>query len=372
VSRNLRIGIVCYPTFGGSGIIATEIGLELARRGNAVHFICSDAPWRLDRYVERVFLHEVEPPEYPLFVGDSQYVLALTSKLVEVATREKLDLLHVHYAIPHAAAGYLACQILGPDAPKLITTLHGTDVTVVGDDASFLPVTRFSIEKSNGVTTPSRWLREKTHEQLGLDRRVEIDVIPNFVDTDAYAPAPDVKRRPLVVHNSNFRALKRVEDVIRVFAEVRRGRACELMLIGDGPDRSRVEALVRELGLGNSVTFLGKQLSFVEVLRTARAFLLPSTTESFGLAALEAMSCGVPVVASRVGGLPEVVADGEAGFLASVGDVAAMARHVAELLDDDETLRRMSARARAIAVEKFRMQPAIDQYEAYYRRVLAR
>ncbi len=369
--RRLSVGITCYPTFGGSGIVATEIGLELARRGHTVHFICSDAPWRLDRYVDNIYLHEVEPPEYPLF-GDSQYTLALTSKMVEVATWAKLDLFHVHYAIPHAAAGYLARQIIGTDAPPLITTLHGTDITVVGDDPSFLPVTRFSIEQSDGVTVPSRWLRDATYERLGIDRKRDVEVISNFVDTDRYAPPVAAKRRPVVVHNSNFRPLKRVEDVVRIFAEVRRRRDCELVFIGDGPERSRAERMVREMGLASSVTFLGKQLNFIGVLQAARVFLLPSATESFGLAALEAMSCGVPVVAARVGGIPEVVVEGESGILAEAGDVGAMTEAVGRLLDDDALHGRMSARARDLAVERFRKGPLIDRYEAYYRRVLGR
>jgi len=370
VSEPLRVGITCYPTFGGSGIIATEIGLELARRGHLVHFICSAMPWRFDRFSKNVFLHAVEARDYPLFEHDP-YVLALTSKMVEVAVWAKLDLFHVHYAIPHATAGLLAKQILGKAAPKLLTTLHGTDITVVGNDRSFLPVTRFSIEGSDAVSAPSQFLREATYENIGVYRARPIDVISNFVDTDLYAPSPTGPRRPpVVVHNSNFRPLKRVEDVIRVFAEVRRARACELVLIGDGPERTRVERLVHELGLAGSVTFLGQQLNFVQVLQGARVFLLPSETEAFGLAALEALSCGVPVVASRVGGLPEVVLHGECGFLEPAGDVAAMAGAVGRLLDDDALHARMSTRARQLVEERFRLKPMVDRYEDLYRRLL--
>jgi N-acetyl-alpha-D-glucosaminyl L-malate synthase BshA len=364
----LRIGITCYPTFGGSGIIATEIGLELARKGHKIHFICSDAPWRFER-TENVFFHEVEPPEYPLF-GDSQYALALASKMVEVATWAKLDLFHVHYAIPHAAAGYLARQILGPTAPKLVTTLHGTDITVVGDDRSFLPVTRFSIEQSDGVTVPSQWLKEATYQHLAIDPKKRIEVIPNFVDTDLYSLGPAENRRPLVIHNSNFRPVKRVEDVVHVFAAMRKVRACQLVFIGDGPDRSRVERLVHELGFAGDVTFLGKQLNFVDVMRTAKVFLQPSANESFGLAALEALSCGVPVVSSRVGGVPEVVSDGASGFLLDVGDVEGMAKAAGRLIDDASLWSRMSAQAREDAVTRFRKGPLIDRYESYCRSVL--
>lgn len=370
MTQPLRIGITCFPTFGGSGIIATELGLALARRGHSVHVVSSETPWRLDGYVENLFFHEVEAHEYPLF-GHDNYVLALASKMVDVASRAGLDLLHVHYAIPHAAAGFLAREILGAGAPRLITTLHGTDITVVGQDRSFLPVTRFSIERSDAVTVPSRFLREATYEQLGVDRAVPIEVIPNFVDTELYRPADAPRRHPpVIVHTSNFRPVKRVDDVVRVFGIVRRSRECELVLIGDGPERSNVERLARELGVEGSVTFLGKQHAFVKVLQGARAFLLPSATESFGLAALEALSCGVPVVASRVGGLPEVVTEGENGFLAALGDTAGLADAVGCLIDDDALHARMSAQARALAVERFRATPMIDRYEAYYRKVL--
>jgi N-acetyl-alpha-D-glucosaminyl L-malate synthase BshA len=367
----MRIGITCFPTFGGSGIIATEIGLALGRRGHEVHFICADIPWRFDEFVEHVYFHEVETRDYPLF-DHSPYALALTSKMVEVATLHRLDLLHVHYAIPHAASAYLARQILGAKAPKIVTTLHGTDITIVGSDRSFLPITRFAIEQSDAVTVPSHDLRRATHERLAVAAGTAIEVIPNFVDTELFAPAARAHGgAKVLVHNSNFRALKRVDDVIRIFAEVRKSMPCQLVLIGDGPERSRVERLAHELGLAHEVRFLGKQLHFVKVLQEADVFLLPSETESFGLAALEALSCGVPVVASRAGGLPEVIADGETGLLAPVGDVAAMARCTLRLLGDEMLHARMSAAARASALAKFRRDPMIDRYEACYRRVLA-
>jgi N-acetyl-alpha-D-glucosaminyl L-malate synthase BshA len=369
-SRSLSIGVTCYPTFGGSGIIATEIGLELARRGHAVHFICTAAPWRFDRAAENVFLHVVEVSNYPLF-GDGQYALALASKMVEVAQKIRLDLFHVHYAILHATAAYLARQILGPTAPKLVTTLHGTDITVVGQTPSFLPVTRFSIQQSDAVTVPSRYLRGATQELLGPGPQPELQVIPNFVDTALYQPGPREARPLRVVHNSNFRPLKRVGDVIRIFAEVRRKRECELVLIGDGPDRAEAEKQVRELGLQESVSFLGQKLQVSEVLQSARVFLLPSAAEAFGLAALEAMSCGVPVVASNLGGLPEVVEDGASGFLRPLGDIEGMAEAVGRLIDDEALHQKMSSRSRAIALEKFQKGPIVDAYLASYIRVLS-
>jgi N-acetyl-alpha-D-glucosaminyl L-malate synthase BshA len=369
MSRTLRIGMTCYPSFGGSGIIATELGQELAKRGHEVHFICTGVPRRFVPEAPNVFLHEVKPPGYPLFGGDTQYAIALASKMVEAARTERLDLFHVHYAIPHATAGVLAKQILGPGAPKLITTLHGTDITVVGSDPSFLPVTCYSIEQSDGVTTPSAFLREATYERLGVRRTREIEVISDFVDTELYAPGHP---RRVLVHNSNFRPLKRVEDVVRIFARVRQRVACELVLIGDGPDRPRAESLVATLGLTDHVRFLGERVDIVETIQQARVFLLPSETESFGLAALEALSCGVPVVASRVGGLPEVIEEGESGFLAPVGDIDGMADAVVRLLEDDVLHTRLARNARARAVERFRLLPMVDRYEAFYCRVLTR
>ncbi|HEX2571935.1 MAG TPA: N-acetyl-alpha-D-glucosaminyl L-malate synthase BshA [Polyangia bacterium] len=389
--ENLHIGITCYPTFGGSGIIATEIGLGLAERGHRVHFIAYDVPSRLDRFVENVFFHEVEVRDYPLF-DHSPYPLALASKMVEVSTYATLDLLHVHYAIPHATSAYLARQILGSRSPRIITTLHGTDITLVGSDPSFLPITRFSIEQSDGLTVPSHYLRRATYENLGVSPDVPIEVIPNFVDTDKYRPL--VPRRkgelrhlfdrvaadwddpaaapPILIHNSNFRPLKRVDDVVRILAEVRRAVPALLILVGDGPERSRVESLARELGLTSAVCFLGKQLNFVEVLQCSDVFLLPSETESFGLAALEALACGVPVVASRVGGVPEVVSEGETGFLCDVGDVRAMAAAVLRLVQEPAVHARMAETARVRVEAEWRREPMVTRYEEYYRKILGR
>jgi len=385
----LRVGITCYPTFGGSGIIATEIGLTLARRGHSVHFICYELPSRLEQFQQNVFFHEVEVLDYPLF-DHSHYALALASKMVEVCTYEKLDLLHVHYAIPHATSGFLAKQIIGNRSPRLLTTLHGTDTTVVGADRSFLPITRFSIVQSDGVTVPSRYLKQATYDNLDVPRSVPIEVIPNFVDSERFKPVeqkrwehlrplfggaekwrPGGERPRVLIHNSNFRPLKRVEDVIQVFAQVHASLPCLLVLIGDGPERSRIERLVRQLQLEGSVCFLGKQLNFVEVLQNSDVFLLPSQTESFGLAALEALGCGVPVVASRVGGLPEVVVDGETGFLHEVGDVSGMAQSAVRLLRDRALHERMSAAARAMVEQNWKLEPTVTRYEDTYRRLLA-
>jgi len=366
----LAVGITCYHTFGGSGIVATEIGLELARRGHRVHFICAEPPARLDPATPNLSFHKVELRDYPLLL-EGQYPLALASQMLDVAVRERLDLWHVHYALPHATSAYLAQQILGPRAPRVVTTLHGTDVVLVGNDPSYLPITRFSIDKSDGVTAPSQFLAQATRANFDLTR--EIEVIPNFVDTERFSPpaSPAADGPLLVVHSSNFRALKRVDDVIAVFARVRRDRRARLALLGDGPERPRLEADVRARGLAGDVEFLGEQLDVAAVLRRAHVFLLPSETESFGLAALEALSCGVPVVASRVGGLPEVVRDGEDGFLLPVGDVDAMAAAVGTILDDGALHRRLSSAARAGAVSRFARAPMVTRYEAYYERVLS-
>jgi N-acetyl-alpha-D-glucosaminyl L-malate synthase BshA len=375
----LGIGITCYPTVGGSGIIATEIGLALAARGHRVHFIASAMPMRLGR-AHNVWFHEVGALHYPLF-DRSPYTLTLTSKMVEVCRAESLDVLHVHYAIPHATSAYLARQILGARAPRVITTLHGTDSTLVGRDPLFLPITRFSILQSDGITVPSAYLRRATRENLDIPDEVPIEVIPNFVDAERFAPArprpelahlfPGRGRPHVIVHGSNFRPLKRVDDVVRVFAEARRAVDAVLVLVGDGPERPRVEALVRELNLGGDVAFLGEQLDFVRVLQAADVFVLPSEVESFGLAALEALACGVPVVATNGGGVPEVVSDGEFGFLHPMGDVAAMAASVVRLCEDPVLWERMSRAARARVEAAWQPGPMVDRYEAFYRRIIS-
>ena len=380
--RQLRIGITCYPTFGGSGVIATEIGMALARRGHRVHFICYDVPRRLDRFMENVFFHEVEVHDYPLFVYPP-YPLSLASKIVEVTTYEKLDLLHVHYAVPHATSAYLAKQVLGDAAPKIITTLHGTDITLVGNDRSYLPITRFSIQQSDGVTAPSNYLRHATYDKLNISTDTRIEIIPNFVDIEHYRPGnpeaepmlPHILKRctkldKIITHVSNFRAVKRIPDVIRVFAKIQEQLPAHLVLIGDGPERSKAESLARELGIAERVCFLGKQDEFVPVLQESHLFLLPSETESFGLAALEAMSCGVPVIASNVHGIPEVIQNGKTGYLTEVGDVDAMAAAAIEVLSDCDLHLQLSKNARNRAVEFYSLPAIIDRYEAYYYEVL--
>lgn len=383
--QTLSIGISCYPTFGGSGVIASEIGMEMARRGHRVHFISYDFPHRLQCCLENVFFHEVEIKEYPLF-DHQPYTLSLASKIVDVSNYEKLDLVHVHYAIPHATSAYLAKQILGPKSPKVITTLHGTDITLVGAERSYLPITRFSIEQSDGVTSPSEYLKEATYEKLSVARSKVIEVIPNFVNTEIFSPGnnenkaslakligrcPIKEHVKLITHVSNFRPVKRIEDVIRVFSIVQQNINSQLILVGDGPERSKAEALCRELGLTNKVCFLGKQASFLPVLRCSDLFLLPSETESFGLAALEAMSCGVPVVASNVGGLPEVIDDGKEGFLAPVGDVEQMAEKALLILMDPILKQAFSDRCRQKALTKYRLEQVVDRYQAYYYELLS-
>ncbi len=385
----LRVGITCYPTFGGSGVVAAEVGHELARRGHRVHFICQDLPARLDPHAENVFFHAVQPREYPLF-QDQPYALALASRMVEVTEYEGLDLLHVHYAVPHATSAYLARQILGERAPRLVTTLHGTDITLVGNDASYLPITRFSIEQSDLVTAPSRFLVDATRAELGIAEQCAIEVVPNFVDADRFVPDRGGREHTLrwlfeddvpggdarddiavLVHISNFRAVKRVDLVVKTFAKVAASRPAVLVLIGDGPERGPAQALVRSLGLQARCRFLGNREDCVPVLQAADVFVQASDSESFGLAALEAQACGVPVVSTRVGGVPEVIEDGETGLLAPAGDADALAAATLSLLDDPGRRQRMSAAARRSAVSRFRRSEAVDRYERCYRRVLS-
>ena len=371
----MKIGITCYPTYGGSGVVATELGKALASRGHHVHFISYAMPMRLSGFQENLFYHEVEMSTYPLF-DFPLYTLALASKMVEVTQYEKLDILHCHYAIPHAASAYLAKQILQTRDPRVITTLHGTDITLVGLEPSFLPVLKFAIEKSDGVTAVSRFLREKTLTNYGIEK--DIEVIPNFVDTTVYQrlPGDHIRQRyshpgdRILVHTSNFRPVKRVEDVIRVFHEVQKKVPSTLILIGDGPDRSQCEMLTRELNLQDSVRFLGKQVELVELLSAADLFLMPSQSESFGLSALEAMACGVPVISSSVGGLPELQLHGQTGFIAEFGDVDRMARYAVDLLSNPAKHKNFSEAARLRAVE-FDSVRIIGQYEQYYERILA-
>jgi N-acetyl-alpha-D-glucosaminyl L-malate synthase BshA len=375
----LRVGVVCFSTFGGSGVVAAEVAMSLARRGHAVHVFSDDLPGRLDPAQAGITFHRVAPPDYPQ-LRHSPYTLALTSAIVEVSRRERLEVVHAHYALPHAVSAHLAREVLAADptgraaAPRLVTTLHGTDITLVGSDPSFLPLTRFTITASDAVTTPSAWLARATHETLGVPARVAIEVIPNFVDADRFRPAAEPRPlpgAPVVVHVSNFRPVKRVGDVVEVFARLRAQRPVRLRLVGDGPDRPAIEARAAALGLGAEVELLGERVDLPAVLREADLFLLPSETESFGLAALEAMASGVPVIASAVGGLPEVIPDGEVGFLCPLGDVEAMAEAARRLLDDPSLHARQAVAARRLAETRYRVEPAVDRYVAVYRRVLA-
>lgn len=373
----MRIGITCYPTYGGSGVVATELGLALADRGHEVHFITYDRPFRLDHFHDRVYFHGVEKSNYPLFEFD-MYTLALTSKLVEVVQYQQLDVLHMHYAIPHAVSAYLARQILGKGNIKTVTTLHGTDSTLVGLEPSFLPLMRFALQNSDGVTAVSRFLRDKTLSTYMLD--MDIEAIPNFIDSEVYAPRPSCKYRELfspngekvIVHTSNFRPVKRVQDVIRTFEKVKKQLPAKLLLIGDGPERTDCEALCRELGVQDDVRFLGKQDALVDILGAGDLFMLPSQSESFGLSALEAMSCGLPVISTSIGGIPEVNLHAETGYIAEIGDVDRMARYAVELFTNQAKYDSFSHAARRRAVEVFDKNIIVPQYEAYYERVLGK
>jgi N-acetyl-alpha-D-glucosaminyl L-malate synthase BshA len=366
----MRIGITCYPTYGGSGIVATELGLELAERGHEVHFISYANPIRLDSATPRIYYHEVEVSTYPLFQYPP-YCLALASRMAEVAEHYELDLLHVHYAIPHSIAALLAQQMLQKRKRlPFITTLHGTDITLVGGDRSYFPITRFSIEKSNGITSISEDLRRNTYEIFGVEN--EIRVIHNFVNVDLYKPLPDrPNTEKRLMHISNFRPVKRINDCIRILAEVVKQTPAQLYMVGDGPDRTEAQRLARELGVDRQVTFMGKQDHVERIFPQMHVLLMPSEMESFGLAALEGMACGVPPVATRVGGVPELITHGVDGFLESVGDVAAQAGRVVELLTNSDLYQKMSQAARQTAVDRFATSLIIPQYEAYYKLVLA-
>jgi L-malate glycosyltransferase len=379
---SLKIGITCYPTYGGSGVVATELGLELAQRGHDIHFISYAQPIRLERPTANIHYHEVEVSRYPLF-DYPPYDLALATRMAEVSELYDLDLLHVHYAIPHSVSALLARQMLaaGPKKRKLpfVTTLHGTDITLVGQDRSYLPITRYSIEVSDGVTAISEYLRERTVREF--DVKNQIEVIYNFVNCDVYCRdknfaerraeyAPNGER--ILVHVSNFRPVKRVTDVIEVFDRVRKKIPAKLLLMGDGPDRSPAEWLAVQKGIHNDVIFLGKREQVYETLAISDVLLMPSELESFGLAALEAMASEVVPITTNVGGVPEVVEHGKSGFLADVGDVETMARYAIEILEDEGRLRAMGKQCRAAARARFCTTRIIPQYEEFYHRVLER
>jgi N-acetyl-alpha-D-glucosaminyl L-malate synthase BshA len=372
----MKIGIVCYPTFGGSGVVATELGKALADNGHQVHFITYNQPARLDFFSENLFYHEVSVSKYPLF-DYPPYELALASRLVDVVRFEKLDVLHVHYAIPHASAAFMAKQILltyGIYIP-VVTTLHGTDITLVGKDRTYKPVVTFSINKSDGVTAVSENLRQETYEFFKIEN--DIKVIPNFIDLNRFslkakdhfkkAIAPSGEK--ILVHTSNFRKVKKTDDVIRIFAKVREKVPSKLLMVGDGGERSDCEQLCRDLNVGDDVRFLGKQDAIEEILSVSDLFLMPSQSESFGLAALEAMACSVPVISSNAGGLPELNLDGITGYLKDVGDVQGMAEKAIYILEDQARLEQFKENALARAKE-FDLAKILPIYESYYAEVI--
>ncbi|MBK9731098.1 MAG: N-acetyl-alpha-D-glucosaminyl L-malate synthase BshA [Chitinophagaceae bacterium] len=372
----MKIGIVCYPTYGGSGVVATELGKALAQKGHKIHFITYRSPARLDSFVENVFYHEVSFADYPLFER-APYETALSSKIVDVAKFEQLDLLHVHYAIPHAATAYMAKQILktqGIDLPY-ITTLHGTDITLVGKDPTYAPVVTFSINQSDGVTAVSEDLKNQTYHNFKITTHIE--VIPNFVDLNRFrkakkehfkkAIAPNDEK--ILIHTSNFRKVKRTQDVVMIFQKVCELIPSKLLLVGDGPERQNLEILCRDLNISEDVRFLGKQDPVEELLAVSDLFLMPSETESFGLAALEAMACQVPVIATNGGGIPEIMVQGVTGFMSNVGDIEDMAKNAVTILSDDAMHNRFKMQALEHA-KKYDLEKILPLYESFYERVL--
>jgi N-acetyl-alpha-D-glucosaminyl L-malate synthase BshA len=377
----MKIGITCYPTYGGSGVVATELGIELAARGHEIHFITYSQPFRLTGRESNIHFHEVAVSNYPLF-EHPPYDLALATRMAEVAEFYSLNLLHVHYAIPHSVSALLARQMLATRGIQLpfITTLHGTDITLVGLDRSYLPITKFGIEESDGVTSISSYLRDRTRDAFAITS--EIEVIRNFVNCDVYFRNPELvaEMRPrfaqpnerLLVHLSNFRPVKRIQDVLKVFARVAKAMPARLMLIGDGPDRSVAEYLAREHDVQDRVHFIGKQDNVNELLPLADLMLMPSEMESFGLAALEAMACSVPTIGTRVGGVPELIQDGHNGLLFNVGDIDSMSTAAISLLGDQQRLEAMARAGRKTAQDHFCASRVIPLYEEYYERVIAR
>ncbi|MDQ6887706.1 MAG: N-acetyl-alpha-D-glucosaminyl L-malate synthase BshA [Gemmatimonadota bacterium] len=374
----MKIGITCYPTYGGSGAVATELGIALAALGHSVHFITYQQPFRLPSFLPRVWFHEVDVVRYPLFEYPP-YDLALAVRMHEVVQTHQLDILHAHYAIPHATSAWIAREMLhdsGADV-QIITTLHGTDITLVGQDPSYQPITKFSIERSDGLTAVSRYLQQETYKAFGCDS-CAVEVIHNFIDPVVYDRGrcpPSLREqfgegRRVLMHVSNFRPVKRVRDVVQIFARVRKEIPSVLVMVGDGPERANAEAEARALGVHDSIFFLGKLDAVAPLLSCADLFLLPSQLESFGLSALEALACGVPVVASDAGGLPEVVLDGVTGALCPVGDVEGMAEAALGILRDPARWRSMSDAAAADARARFAQRDIVARYEAYYARVL--
>ncbi|MEL7369007.1 MAG: N-acetyl-alpha-D-glucosaminyl L-malate synthase BshA [Myxococcota bacterium] len=385
MKSRLRIGVVCFASTGGSGVIAAELARGFADRGHRVHLIARRPPARVAFTATPVFFHAVSVANYPV-LEEAPYALALASKIVEVAQEHRLDLVHAHYAVPHATSVYLAKQALGGTF-RTVTTLHGTDVTRVGVEPSIQRINRFAVEASDGVTVPSEYLRDVARRDLMLSASTHIEVLPNFINTTHFHPAssrqravlgrlfngrspPMVPNERILVHVSNFRPVKRVDDAVKAFHRIQQAMPARLLLVGDGPERAKVANLARDLGIDDRTCFLGTMVEFADLIRHADLFLLPSETESFGLAALEALASGVPVVASNVGGLPEVIRDGETGRLTPVGDVDAMAQAAIELLQDPVRHEGFAQAARADAVARFTLPNALDRYESYYRRLL--
>jgi N-acetyl-alpha-D-glucosaminyl L-malate synthase BshA len=371
----MRIAIICYPTHGGSGVIATELGIELAKRGHQIHFISYSTPFRLHGFQQNVYYHEVDISDYPLFKYPP-YDLSLATKIVQVVGEYDIDIIHAHYAIPHAISAYLAKQMLNGKKPKIITTLHGTDITLVGMDSSFYQAVKFSLDESDGVTAVSNYLAERTAREFAVQKQIRI--IYNFVDTKRFdGQVADCNIRSFVpnkekilIHASNFRPVKRLNDVIKIFAHVRKEIPVRLIMVGEGPDRQTSHALSIELGVNNEVLYLGTQDYMENLLGCADVFLLPSSEESFGLAALEALSCRTPVIGTRVGGVPEVISHGENGYLHQVGDVEAMGHDIVRLFKDKDKMRRFQEAARQTAVDRFDTQLIVPQYEQFYLEIL--
>jgi N-acetyl-alpha-D-glucosaminyl L-malate synthase BshA len=371
----VKIGMVCYASHGGSGIVATELGAALASRGHEVHFVTNDVPVRLNRFMKNIYFHRVEVDDYPVFTH-SPYSLNLAAKILDVAESEELDLIHAHYAVPHATCAYLAKEMRRPHDVRTVTTLHGTDITLVGIKPSYYSITRFSIEKSDGVSAVSEWLRRKTYESFPVTR--EIEVIPNFVDASRYRPNPQSRERAgiarpdelMLLHASNFRPVKNVGVVVRVFAELRKRYPVRLLLVGDGPELPRAEEMLAELGVSDAVVTLGAQECVEEIYPLADVLLLPSEHESFGLVALEAMCAGVVVVATNEGGTREVIRHGESGFLHAPHDVAGMVATISALFDDPKRMEPIRAEARRVAEEDFPIDRAVERYLELYARVL--
>lgn len=381
MSASLSIGIVCFPAMGGSGVVASDLAAGLAERGHDVHLLATARPGRLPPDSGRLRFHVVRVPEYPVF-PHAPYTPALASSIAEVSRTHRLDVVQVHYAVPHAVSAYLARQMLGPQAPRIVTSLHGTDVTRVGPDPSYRSITSFAVAASDAITVPSDFLRQQAREQLDLASALPIEVVPNFVDTDHFSPAsrrdPTIfdalfpsggERGPVLFHVSTFRQIKRVGDLIEMLARVRQHVPARLVLVGDGPQREHAQAQADALGLQDSVRFLGRRTDFIELLRQADVFVLASESESFGVAALEALSTGIPVCAYRVGGLPEVVSD-DVGRLVTPLDVDALAQAVIEVVTSPETRDSLGHAARARVLTRFRRAPAIEHYESIFRRLV--